>query len=56
MVRFNNEYRVLYQAALKPEAAAKIRFADGEVAGLAVFAVPELRMLVQRSPERVARG
>jgi len=54
--KINNEYRVLYQAALKPEAAVKIRFADGEVAGLAVFAVPELRMLVQSSPERVASG
>lgn len=52
----NHEHRVLFRASLKPEAADKIRFADGEVAGLTVFAVSELRELVRRYPERVASG
>jgi 8-oxo-dGTP pyrophosphatase MutT (NUDIX family) len=52
----NNEHRVLFRAQLKPEAAAHIRFSDGEVAGLSVFAVSELRALVQQYPERVASG
>jgi 8-oxo-dGTP pyrophosphatase MutT (NUDIX family) len=52
----NNEYRFLYRARLKDSTAKYIRFADGEVAGLAVFSVPELRALVERFPERVASG
>lgn len=52
----NNEYRVLYRATLKPDAVRRIRFTDGEVAGLSVFAVKELRALVQKFPERVASG
>jgi isopentenyldiphosphate isomerase len=52
----NNEYRVLYRARLKAESAGRIRFSDGEVAGLAVFAISELRELVRRYPERVASG
>jgi 8-oxo-dGTP pyrophosphatase MutT (NUDIX family) len=52
----NNEFRVLYRARLKKEAVAKIRFTDGEVAALAVFAVGELRSLIQRFPERIASG
>ena len=52
----NNEHRVLYQARLKPDAAARIRFVDGEVAGLSIFSVPELRELVKRYPDRVASG
>lgn len=52
----NNEHRVLYRARLKPEAAAGIRFSDGEVAGLAVFSVAELRALARRYPERIASG
>jgi hypothetical protein len=52
----NNEHRVLYRARLKSEAAARIRFSDGEVAGLSVFAVEELRALVAQYPERVASG
>lgn len=52
----NNEHRFLYRAKLKPETAKNIRFSDGEVAGLSVFAVSELRALVQQYPERVASG
>ncbi|HEX9017652.1 MAG TPA: NUDIX domain-containing protein [Anaerolineaceae bacterium] len=52
----NNEHRVLYRAQLKPEAASRIQFTDGEVAGLIIFAVGELRALVQKYPQRVASG
>lgn len=52
----NHEYRFLFRAGLKPESAAKIRFADGEVAGLCVFSVVELRDFVKQFPERVAGG
>lgn len=52
----NNEHRILYRAQLKKEAAARISFADGEVAGLGVMNVAELRRLVQQYPERVATG
>lgn len=54
--RANYEHRVLYQAHLKPGAMGKIRFADGEVAGMSVFSVAELRELVRKYPERVAAG
>lgn len=52
----NNEYRFLYRARLKDNAVKYIRFTDGEVAGLAVFSVPELRALVERFPDRIASG
>lgn len=52
----NSEYRFLYRACLKEKSAKRIRFADGEVAGLAVFSVAELRTMVERFPERVASG
>lgn len=52
----NQEFRVLYQSILKPEAAGKIRFSDGEVAGLALFSVAELRRLAAQNPERAAGG
>jgi 8-oxo-dGTP pyrophosphatase MutT (NUDIX family) len=52
----NEEYCVLYRARLKTTSAARIRFSDGEVAGLGVFSVAELRELVRRFPERAARG
>ena len=54
--RANYEHRVLYRARLKPGAMGKIRFADGEVAGMSVFSVAELRELVRKYPERVAAG
>ncbi len=52
----NPEYRFLYRASLKSTAAERIRFTDGEVAGLAVFSVAELRGLIERFPERIASG
>jgi len=52
----NNEYRYLYQGQLKASGVARIRFSDGEVAALSVFALPELRLLVERFPERIASG
>lgn len=52
----NVEYCYLFRAELKPYAVKNIRFTDGEVAGLAVFNVNQLRGLVQRYPERVASG
>lgn len=52
----NHEYRYLFRAVLKPQSAEKIRFADGEVAGLCVFSVTELRNFVKQFPERVAGG
>lgn len=54
--RANYEYRVLYRGRLKSGAMGKIRFADGEVAGMSVFSVAELRELVRKYPERVAAG
>lgn len=52
----NYEHRVLYRARLKPEAEERIQFTDGEVAGLVIFSVAELRELVRRYPDRVASG
>jgi isopentenyldiphosphate isomerase len=52
----NYEFRVLYRAKLKSTAVKRIRFKDGEVAGLAVFSVPELQEMVFRYPERIASG
>jgi isopentenyldiphosphate isomerase len=52
----NLEWRIVYRARLRPGALERIRFADGEVAALAVFAVDELRALVTAMPERVASG
>jgi isopentenyldiphosphate isomerase len=52
----NNEHRILYRAKVSSKAAARIRFADGEVAGLGIMNVAELRLLVRRYPERVASG
>jgi 8-oxo-dGTP pyrophosphatase MutT (NUDIX family) len=52
----NHEFRVLYQARLKAASAGRIRLRAGEVAGLAVITLPELHLLVERFPERVASG
>ena len=48
------EYRALYGGRLRPDALLRIRFADGEVGGITVFRLDELRQLVERLPERVA--
>ena len=52
----NIEYRILFYARIKRDAIQHIRFTDGEVAGLAVISVEELRALIRRFPERVASG
>ena len=52
----NREWRVVYRSRLAAGALGRIRFADGEVAALAIFAVDELRALVEAHPERVASG
>jgi 8-oxo-dGTP pyrophosphatase MutT (NUDIX family) len=52
----NHEFRVLYQACLKPDRLARIRLREDEVAGLALISLPELRRLVELYPERVASG
>jgi isopentenyldiphosphate isomerase len=52
----NSEFRTLYRAKVKAEALPRIRFTDGEVAGLAIISVVEMRELVKRYPERVASG
>ncbi len=53
---YNVEYRMVYHARLKPEAAVAIHFADGEVAALAAFSLPELQALMRQFPDRVASG
>jgi 8-oxo-dGTP pyrophosphatase MutT (NUDIX family) len=52
----NSEFRMLFRAKVKADALPHIRFTDGEVAGLAIFSVDELRELVKKFPERVASG
>jgi isopentenyldiphosphate isomerase len=52
----NHEFRILFHARLKTESVGRIRFRDGEVAGLAVISLPELRLLLERYPQRVASG
>jgi 8-oxo-dGTP pyrophosphatase MutT (NUDIX family) len=52
----NIEYRTLYYATIKRGAMRRVRFYDGEVAGLALFSVNALRELIRRFPERVASG
>jgi len=52
----NVELRSVYRARLRAERLRSIRFADGEVAALAVFSLDTLHDLVSRAPERVASG
>lgn len=52
----NVEYCFLFRARLKASSVSRIRFTDGEVAGLALFDVNQLRELARRFPERVASG
>ena len=52
----SHEYCYLYRGKLKASSVPKVAFADGEVAGLCVFEVNELRALIRRFPERVAGG
>lgn len=52
----NIEYRVVSCGRLRPEAIARVHFADGEVAALCLFAVPELARYLAACPDRVASG
>ncbi len=52
----NIEHRTVYRGRLRPGALARACFADGEVAALCVFALPELRRYLEAFPERVASG
>ncbi|MBE0698899.1 MAG: NUDIX domain-containing protein, partial [Anaerolineaceae bacterium] len=53
---YNEEYRYLHRARIKPAAVPHIRFHDGEVGALALFNYAELCALAERFPERIASG
>lgn len=53
---WNNEYRAVYEGRLRAGALSRIRFADGEVACLCLFSVPELERYLATYPDRVASG
>jgi isopentenyldiphosphate isomerase len=53
---YNVEYRAVYRSRLQPGALSRIRFVDGEVAAVALFAASEVRRLIEAAPERVASG
>ena len=50
------ELSIVYRCRLRPQALARIHFADGEVAAICVFALPELQGVLARHPERIASG
>lgn len=50
------EHRTVFRARLQPGALERIRFADGEVAAIAVFADDDLQDLMREAPERIASG
>jgi isopentenyldiphosphate isomerase len=50
------EHRTVFRARWQPGALDRIRFADGEVAAIAVFGVEDLRSTITREPERFASG
>jgi isopentenyldiphosphate isomerase len=50
------EYRTLFAARLRADALAKIRLPEGEVAGVVICRLPELRRIIDEQPERVASG
>lgn len=52
----NLEHRAVYRAEIDPAAAANVRFHDGEVAALCLFAAAELERLLVERPERCASG
>jgi isopentenyldiphosphate isomerase len=52
----NYEYRILFRAKLIAKTVVDIRFQDREVAGLAIFSVPELREIIACYPDRIASG
>lgn len=54
--RCNAEYRQVYRARVAAGFMDRARFADGEVAALALFSLEELRALLAAQPERAAAG
>lgn len=52
----NVEFRIVFRGRLKKDGLLKARFADGEVAALAFFALSELEALIEAFPERVSSG
>ncbi len=56
LVLRNVEFRVVFTSRLKHDRLPKIRFVDGEVAGLSVFKLSELKAMISHFPERVASG
>ncbi len=50
------EFRSVFRARLQPGALERIRFADGEVAAIAVFAVDALQVITRDQPEQIASG
>jgi len=50
------EHRTVFRGRFREGALERIRFVDGEMAGIAVFAVPELAELIRAHPETVASG
>jgi isopentenyldiphosphate isomerase len=53
---WNVEFRAVYRGRLAAGALAKMRFVDGEVAAVALFAASEVGRLIEAAPERVASG
>ena len=53
---YNAERRHVYRGRLGAGGLSRLRFVDGEVAAIALFAVPALAALIERFPERVASG
>jgi isopentenyldiphosphate isomerase len=54
--RHNVEFRVVFRSRLRNDALCKIRFADGEVAAISVFALSELEAMIGAFPGRIASG
>jgi isopentenyldiphosphate isomerase len=52
----NVEFCVVFAGRLKPGRLQRIRFVDGEVAAISLFALSELQALIDTFPERVAPG
>lgn len=52
----NVEFRTVFRGRLKADSLLKIRFADREVAAISMFALPELKGLIEAFLQRVASG
>ena len=52
----NVEHHTVFRGRLRPEALARLRFPDGEVAAVCLIAVPELARYLAAFPDRVASG